>query len=56
MASNDTKLGAGYALGMFYHAPAGTVLPTYPGEELAAAWEEIGDVTEDGITWATARS
>lgn len=56
MASNDTKLGGGYALGMFYHAPAGTALPAYPGETLAEAWTEIGDVTEDGITWSTARS
>lgn len=56
MASNDTKLGGGLASGMFFHAPAGTALPTYPGAELDAAWKEIGDVSEDGIVWATARS
>ena len=56
MASNDTKLGAGYALGMFYHAPENTALPAYPGATLSSAWKEIGDITEDGIQWATARS
>lgn len=55
MASNDVKLGGGNATGMFFHAPEGTALPTYPGEELAAAWVEVGDITEDGITWSTAR-
>lgn len=29
---NDTKLGIGLATGMFYHATAGTALPTYPTE------------------------
>lgn len=56
MASNETKLGGGYALGMFYHAPAGTALPAYPGATLAESWKEIGDITEDGITWSTSRS
>lgn len=50
MASNDTKLGIGYASGMFYHAVAGTALPTYPLETLAGAWTEVGDVSSDGIT------
>lgn len=50
MATHETKLGIGLATGMFYHAPAGTALPTYPGETLAAAWKEVGDVTQDGIT------
>ena len=27
---SDTKLGIGLATGMFFHAPAGTSLPTYP--------------------------
>lgn len=52
MATHDTKLGIGLATGMFYHAPAGTALPSYPGETLAAAWVEVGDVTQDGITLA----
>ena len=51
MASNDVKLGAGLATGMFYHAPKGTALPTYPTETLAEAWKEVGYVAEDGITW-----
>ena len=50
MASNATKLGIGYASGMFFHAPAGTALPTYPTETLASAWKEVGDVSYDGIT------
>lgn len=49
----DVKLGLGLASGMFYHAPAGTALPTYPAEQLDAAWVEVGDVTEAGITLAT---
>ena len=27
---SDVKLGIGLASGMFFHAPAGTTLPTYP--------------------------
>lgn len=52
----DTKLGTGLATGMFFHAPAGTALPTYPAEELDEAWKEVGDVSEDGITLATDKS
>ena len=50
MATHDTKLGIGYESGMFYHAPAGTSLPSYPTETLGAAWVEVGDVSSDGIT------
>ncbi len=50
MATHDTKLGIGYESGMFYHAPAGTALPSYPTETLAVAWAEVGDVSGDGIT------
>ena len=50
MATHDTKLGIGYESGMFYHAPAGTSLPTYPTETLETAWKEVGDVSGDGIT------
>lgn len=53
--SYDTKLGGGNASGMFYTAPAGTALPTYPGASLTA-WTHVGDITEDGITFGTARS
>lgn len=52
----DTKLGIGLATGMFYHAPAGTALPAYPGEALGAAWTLVGDVTQDGITLTTDKS
>lgn len=54
--ANDVILGGGNATGMFYHAPAGTTLPAYPGESLDPAWELVGDITEDGISWATGRS
>ena len=53
---SDTKLGIGLATGMFFHAPAGTALPTYPAETLDEAWAEVGDVTDEGITYATDKS
>ena len=56
MGSNAVKLGAGLATGMFFHAPAGTALPTYPTETLAEAWEEVGYVSQDGISWHHGRS
>ena len=56
MTSNDAKLGIGLATGMFFHAPAGTALPAYPSETLAAAWKKVGDITQDGITLATDKS
>lgn len=46
----DTLLGIGLSTGMFYHAPAGTSLPTYPGAALGASWVEVGDVSDAGIT------
>lgn len=48
----DVKLGLGLATGMFYHAPAGTVLPTDPTETLANTWVHVGDVSDAGITLA----
>ena len=55
MASNKVNLGIGLATGMFYTAPAGTALPTYPSDSLGADWEEVGAVTADGITWSTGK-
>ena len=52
----DVKLGLGLATGMFYHAPAGTALPEYPGATLDAAWKMVGDVTDAGITLALDKS
>lgn len=49
--TNSVNLGIGNETGMAYHAPAGTALPTYPGEALAEAWKEIGAVSEDGISY-----
>lgn len=46
----NTKLGLGLATGMFYHAPAGTALPTDPTAAIPADWTHVGDVTNDGIT------
>lgn len=54
MAVNEVMLGAGFALGMFYHAPEGTNLPASPGASLAG-WTKVGDVTEEGITWGASR-
>ena len=56
MGTHDTKLGIGMETGMFFHAPAGTALPTYPTETLAADSEEVGDVASDGITLALDKS
>ena len=52
----DTKLGLGLATGMFYHAPAGTALPTDPTAAIPAAWTHVGDVTNEGITLAMDKS
>lgn len=48
----DVKLGLGLATGMFYHAPAGTALPTDPSATLANTWVHVGDVSDAGITLA----
>lgn len=56
MASNNVNLGIGAATGMFFHAPKGTALPTYPTDTLAEGWEEVGFVAQDGITWHHGRS
>ena len=56
MGSNAVNLGTGAATGMFFHAPKGTALPTYPTETLAADWAEVGFVSQDGITWHHGRS
>ena len=56
MASNNVNLGIGMAsTGMFFTAPAGTALPASPFEALGASWEKVGDITADGITWATGK-
>lgn len=56
MATHDVNLGIGnYAesgvTGMFYHAPAGTALPTSPGATLGQGWTEVGAISADGITF-----
>lgn len=51
MSSQNVNLGIGLSTGMAFHAPKGTSLPAYPGEELAEAWTEIGAVSEDGISY-----
>lgn len=50
MAASEVMLGGGYASGMFYTAPANTVLPSYPGDDLSS-WTEVGDIDADGITF-----
>ena len=47
----DVKLGLGLSTGMFYHAPAGTALPSSTSDSLSA-WTHIGDVSDAGITLA----
>lgn len=56
MASHDVNLGIGNfaetgITGMFYHAPASTALPTFPGDTLSSAWTEVGAISEDGISF-----
>lgn len=48
----DVKLGVGLATGMFYHAPAGTALPTDPTAAIPGTWTHIGDVSDAGATLA----
>lgn len=52
----DVKLGLGLATGMFYHAPAGTALPTDPTDTLTSDWVHVGDVSDAGITLAINKS
>ena len=47
---SNVLVGAGLATGMFFTAPKGTALPSYPGASLSADWAEVGAITEDGIT------
>lgn len=55
MATNKVNLGIGLVTGMFYTAPAGTALPTYPGETLAVDWVECGAISDAGLTWSTGK-
>lgn len=50
MATHDVKFGIGDVSGMFYHAPAGTALPTTASAALPATWKEVGYVSQDGLT------
>lgn len=52
----DVKLGTGLATGMFYHAPAGTALPTDPTATIPNTWTHIGDVSDAGITVALSKT
>lgn len=52
----DVNLGIGNVSGYFYHAPANTELPASPLATLASGWEEVGYISEEGITWSTGRS
>ena len=47
---SNVFVGKGDSTGMAFRAPAGTVLPSYPGASLSADWVAIGNVGEDGIT------
>lgn len=52
----DVKLGVGLATGMFYHAPAGTALPTSLAAAPSTPWVHVGDVDNNGITLAMNKS
>lgn len=52
----DVKLGIGLATGMFYHAPAGTALPTSLSAEIPSTWTHVGDVSDAGLTLAFNKS
>lgn len=54
MASNNVNLGIGLATGMFYTAASGTALPT-SGSESLTSWQEVGAITDAGITWSTGK-
>ena len=54
--TNETKLGIGLVTGMFYHAPAGTALPTSLTTTLSSAWKHVGDVSDAGVTLALNKS
>lgn len=56
MATHEAKLGIGLASGMFFHAPAGTALPTSPSANLDTAWVEVGDISEEGISLSFEKS
>ena len=53
---SEVKLGLGLSTGMFYHAAAGTSLPSDPSSTLDSAWTHIGDVSDAGITLAFDKS
>lgn len=53
---SDVKLGLGLSTGMFYHAPAGTALPTDPTSSIPGTWKHVGDVSDAGITLAFNKS
>lgn len=53
----DVKLGLGNATGMFYHATAGTALPTDPTAAIdTQTWTHVGDVSDAGLTLALDKS
>lgn len=52
----DVKIGLGLSTGMFYHAPAGTSLPTSASATLPSTWVHVGDVSDAGITLALNKS
>lgn len=53
MSTHSVNLGIGResASGMFFYAPKDTALPTSPAATLASAWSEVGDVSEEGVSW-----
>ena len=53
MSTHNVNLGIGRdsVSGMFFYAPKGTALPDTPADELAEAWVNAGDISEEGVSW-----
>lgn len=49
MNSSNVSFGKGKATGAVYVAPAGTALPTNATASLAAAYKNLGYISEDGL-------
>lgn len=53
MSTHNVNLGIGRdsISGMFFYAPKNTALPSTPADELAEAWVNGGDISEEGVSW-----